>query len=192
MTKKDKGGYEHDLREAENAIVAAGPDMAALALAQRRHAEAIRNYMQGAIVPMFVEMTERSLSQLIAPLSAGIDGLRTDVQHSAAETAARLKKFEAGLAALNGRLAAGEQERAAIAEKLDTYIAGNRRAELHQRVTALEDYRVQAELDTARFEAVEAAIRDLAARIESALPTEADQDLSTQLRADRDEQRDAS
>ena len=104
MTKKTRGGYEHDLREAENAIVAAGPDLTALALAQRRHAEAIRNYMQGAIVPMFVEMTERSLKQLIAPLSAGIDGLRTDVQHSAAETAARLGKNETDIEALSLRV----------------------------------------------------------------------------------------
>lgn len=66
-------------------MIAAGhPDVA---LQMRRHSEAIRNYMQGAIVPMFVEMVERSLGPKI-------DGLRTDVQQWAQESATRLGKLE--------------------------------------------------------------------------------------------------
>lgn len=86
MTKKKPvSGYERDLRDAENAMIAAGhPDVA---LQMRRHSEAIRNYMQGAIVPMFVEMVERSLGPKI-------DGLRTDVQQWAQESATRLGKLE--------------------------------------------------------------------------------------------------
>ena len=84
-TKRTKGGYEQDLRDAENAMIAAGhPDVA---LQMRRHSEAIRNYMQGAIVPMFVEMVDRTLG-------GKIDGLRADVQGWASESAARLGKLE--------------------------------------------------------------------------------------------------
>ena len=43
------GGTEQDLKDAENAMVAAGDP--ALALAMRRHTEAIRNYMQTTLVP---------------------------------------------------------------------------------------------------------------------------------------------
>ena len=88
-TTKDQpsapGGYEHDLREAENAMAAAGhPD---IALGMRRHSEAQRNMMQGVLVPMFVAMVEKTIGPKI-------DGLRTDVQAWAVESAARLQKIE--------------------------------------------------------------------------------------------------
>jgi methyl-accepting chemotaxis protein len=71
----DQGGTEWELREAENAIVAAGNDPVALAQAQRRHAEAIRNMMQGAIVPMFVTMVERSLDARLLPIARNVEEL---------------------------------------------------------------------------------------------------------------------
>lgn len=76
----DQGGTEWELREAENAIVAAGSDPVALATAQRRHAEAIRNMMQGAIVPMFVQMVERSLDARLSPIGAQLGGLEAGQQ----------------------------------------------------------------------------------------------------------------
>jgi hypothetical protein len=90
-----EGGTEWELTQAENAIVAAGNDPTALALAQRRHADAIRNMMQGAIVPSFVALVERVLGEKIDPVAGNIDGLRTDVQQLALESAARLGKLEA-------------------------------------------------------------------------------------------------
>ncbi len=85
---KTEGGYESDLREAENAMIAAGhPD---IALGMRRHSEAQRNMMQGVLVPMFANLVERILGPKI-------DGLRTDVQTWALESAARLGKLETRL-----------------------------------------------------------------------------------------------
>lgn len=52
-----QGGTDWELREAENAIIAAGDDPVARAVAFRRHAEAIRNMMQSALVPSFVQAT---------------------------------------------------------------------------------------------------------------------------------------
>jgi len=102
-TDRQAGGYENDLREAENAMVAAGhPD---IALGMRRHSEAQRNMMQGVLVPMFVEMVERTLG-------TRIDGLRTDVQAWAQESAARLGKLEDIVVALAERVTLGEVERA--------------------------------------------------------------------------------
>lgn len=103
MSDKPMSGYERDLRDAENAVIAAGhPDVA---LQMRRHSEAIRNYMQGAIVPMFVEMVERALGPKI-------DGLRTDVQGWASESAARLGKLET-------RMDASEDDRATLRQRLE-------------------------------------------------------------------------
>jgi len=83
------------LREAENAMAAAGhPD---IALGMRRHSEAQRNMMQGVMVPMFAELVERMLGPKI-------DGLRADVQAWASESAARLGKNEADIDALRIRL----------------------------------------------------------------------------------------
>ena len=94
-TDRQAGGYEHDLREAENAMAAAGhPD---IALGMRRHSEAQRNMMQGVMVPMFAELVERMLGPKI-------DGLRADVQAWASESAARLGKNEADIDALRIRL----------------------------------------------------------------------------------------
>jgi hypothetical protein len=62
-----KGGYEADLRQAESEIEALA-ESSALKTAFRRHAEAQRNMMQGALVPMFVEMVERSMGRALAPL----------------------------------------------------------------------------------------------------------------------------
>jgi hypothetical protein len=99
-----QGGTEWELQQAENAMIAAGDDPAALAKAQRRHADAIRNMMQGAIVPSFVQLVERVLTEKIDPVSAGISGLRTDVQQLAAETATRLGKLSTDVTALEQRL----------------------------------------------------------------------------------------
>lgn len=105
MTKEQQPatGYERDLRDAEDAMIAAGhPEVA---LEMRRHSEAIRNYMQGAIVPMFVEMVNRTLG-------GKIDGLRTDVQQWAQESATRLGKLET-------RMDASEADRVDLRQRLE-------------------------------------------------------------------------
>ena len=101
-TDRQAGGYEHDLREAENAMAAAGhPD---IALGMRRHSEAQRNMMQGVMVPMFAELVERMLGPKI-------DGLRADVQAWALESAARLGKLE-------DRMTASEHDRADLKKRV--------------------------------------------------------------------------
>jgi hypothetical protein len=89
-----EGGVEWELAQAEHAIIAAGSDQAALAVAFRRHAEAIRNMMQSAIVPAFVDLVDRTLKQRLDPVADAITGLRTDVQASAQDVAARLGKHD--------------------------------------------------------------------------------------------------
>jgi len=78
MSDSDQGGYEADLRQSEGQIEALA-DSPALATAFRRHAEAQRNMMQGALVPMFVEMVERSMGRMLAPLGDGLTALRSEV-----------------------------------------------------------------------------------------------------------------
>lgn len=100
---------------------------------------------------------------LLATINESLNGLRRDVQASAAESAARLGKLEAGQDALAGqvsdlgeRLDAGdtrEEERyhesmadraslhaqvVQLAERMAAYIAGSRRDEFEQRLAALE------------------------------------------------------
>ena len=71
----DTGGTEWDLAQAEAGIVAAGMDMHALAEAQHRHAEAIRNMMQGVLVPSFLSLVDRVLDQRIQVLTSRIDAM---------------------------------------------------------------------------------------------------------------------
>ncbi|MEI6505821.1 MAG: hypothetical protein WCO90_08095, partial [Planctomycetota bacterium] len=70
---ENAGGTEWELVQAEAGIVAAGTDMHALAEAQHRHAEAIRNMMQGVLVPSFLALVDRVLAERLAPLIARID-----------------------------------------------------------------------------------------------------------------------
>jgi hypothetical protein len=105
MSDHTQGGIEWELGEAEHAIVAAGDDPAARAVAFRRHAEAIRNMMQGTLVPSFVKLVERALGGKIDPVAAAIDGLRSDVQQSAAEISARLGKHDDDIEALQAIVA---------------------------------------------------------------------------------------
>ena len=69
----DAGGTDWELAQAEAGIVAAGMDMHALAEAQHRHTEAIRNMMQGVLVPSFLVLVDRVLSERLAPIIARID-----------------------------------------------------------------------------------------------------------------------
>lgn len=106
------GGTDWELLQAENAIAASGTDTVALAKAQRRHADAIRNMMQGALVPSFVSLVERVIGEKITPVSEGIEGLRGDVRHLASESAARLGKLEQ-------RMDESEEDRADLRRRLE-------------------------------------------------------------------------
>ena len=89
MTDKSAGGYENDLRDAENAMAAAGhPD---IALGMRRHSEAQRNMMQGVLVPMFVQLVEKSLDTKLNPLFV----LVREVQDAQRQFHERLTALEA-------------------------------------------------------------------------------------------------
>lgn len=85
-----------------------------------------------------------------------VGALRTDMQQSAAQTSMRLKKHDDDIEAL-------------------TLVVAEHKADHDTRITSLEDYR-------ADMQALRAALAALSARIDSALPTEADQALSTELR----------
>lgn len=153
-----EGGVEWELTQAENAIIAAGADPVALAQAQRRHADAVRNMMQGVLVPSFVQLVERVLGEKIDPVGVKVDGLRADVQQLAVETATRLGKLEKGLQALNKRHGAQIQgiaqrmdtseldrgaihtEIAAFRDEFQQYIAGSKRSEFAQKIDDLEQH----------------------------------------------------
>jgi chromosome segregation ATPase len=104
---EQQGGTEWEAREAlveaENALIAAGIDPAAYLRAARRHTESIRNYMQTALVPSFENAIGSLLSKKIDPVAEAINGLRTDVQQSAAEEAARLGELEARVDLIDAR-----------------------------------------------------------------------------------------
>lgn len=71
-----QSGYERDLQIAELALLASGNDPAAYATALRDYFAAHRNYTQGAMVPMFVQMVERILDDKLTPVVLGIGGLQ--------------------------------------------------------------------------------------------------------------------
>lgn len=120
-----QGGVDWELRTSEEMMVAAGASPA-LALAFRRHADGVRNMMQGAMVPMFVEMVDRALG-------GKIDGLRTDVQRLASESAARLGKLDRELMKLKRALAESKKDRTDLRNRIDLLSAD--RAE-HDRLVA--------------------------------------------------------
>ena len=132
MSDQKQGGIEWELGEAESAIVAAGDDPVARAVAFRRHAEAIRNMMQGALVPSFVGIVERVMGQKIDPVAEAINGLRADVQYSAAEFSTRLGKQDDDIAALALRVTALEANNTRL-EALEDAIAALRLASVAER-----------------------------------------------------------
>ena len=138
MTDEPTGGYERDLRDAENAMIAAGhPDVA---LQMRRHSEAIRNYMQGAIVPMFVEMVERVLDKKIDPVVALLEvnarqmgKIESDLRNQNKRLGAQIKALVKDIAAIKVVIAARPAERAADQQRLEARLAG-----MEARLAALE------------------------------------------------------
>lgn len=102
-----EGGTEWELKEAENAIVAANGDPRALAMAMRRHTEAQRNMMQSVLVPSFQHAVEvlvdKSAVKVIAEVHISIEQMMTAVQQvltAHQEDAARLKKHSDEIVAL--------------------------------------------------------------------------------------------
>ena len=98
---------------------------------QRRNDEAYQT-LAGYIYKEFGALLKDVHNQL-GHYRQELDASRVDQQAmltAVQEAGVRLQRFEDGLAAINGRLETGEHERAAIAEKLDRYIAGSRRAEV--------------------------------------------------------------
>ena len=99
-----------DLETAERMVIAAGKPELAPAL--RAHADGVRNLVQGEWGKSFVGSLENLLVKYIDPLGKDMGGLRADVQHWAAESAARLGKLEA-------RMGASEADRAELRQRLE-------------------------------------------------------------------------
>jgi len=121
-----------DLDTAESLLIAAGSPEQAKAM--RHHTQGIRNFIQGEFGQSFVDAFERVMEKHITPLSEEIHGLRTDVQQSAAESAARLGKLEEGqerlageVADLAGRMSASEADRKDMHHRLARLEAVNDR-----------------------------------------------------------------
>ncbi len=119
-------------------MIAAGhPDVA---LQMRRHSEAIRNYMQGAIVPMFVEMVERVLDKKIDPVVALLEvnarqmgKIESDLRNQNKRLGAQIKALVKDIAAIKVVIAARPAERAADQQRLEARLAG-----MEARLAALE------------------------------------------------------
>ncbi len=172
-----QGGTDWELKEAENALIAAGDDPQARALAQRRHAEAIRNMMQSALVPSFEKavstLIDKSAAAVIAEVHVSIEHMTSIVQQiltATQENARGLKKQAKEIKEL-------QVASAAHATRLDDQDE-RYGALLHGALARIE----RLEVDRARFEVLEA-------RIGGALPTEANQDLSARLRVDEEARR---
>ncbi len=69
--RQSEGSTERDLKDAENAMVAAGDP--ALALAMHRHTEAIRNYMMITLVPSFEKAIGSLLDKKLGEVTRRID-----------------------------------------------------------------------------------------------------------------------
>lgn len=212
----DQGGYENDLRDAENAMAAAGhPD---IALGMRRHSEAQRNMMQGVLVPMFVQFVEKSLGLMIAPLVEGQERTHSGIAALSGQfqtLAETVSDLQSAMRESQDDRRVIHEELAGVKDQLTTYIRGSRRGELEAvkvttdanaarldlfekkvaadiqsrlerddtRLTTLEER--GAELQAIRAELKEARelLKALSERLGEALPTEADQALSAELRA---------
>lgn len=191
-----QGGTEWELSEAIRLMgdaVASG-DPAHIATAMRRHGEALSNSAAMVLIPTLKTTLESVLKTQIGAVTRRLDnsdkarlnrnaelqdhidnrfdsfggelqGLRADVQHAAAETAARLVKSEQDIEELTARLNA-----------LDPTARETLR-EHKRRLEALEDWRIE-------MQAMRDALAELSRRIGGALPTEADQELSSQLRVE--------
>ncbi len=107
-------------------------------------------------------------------LLAGVHGVAQDVSvvvASVQEVTARQGKSETDIEALQAIVTHNTSR----LDLFETKVA----ADIQERIGALE-------ADNSRLAAVEASLKELVTRIGGALPTEADQDLSAQLRAERD------
>lgn len=123
---EDIGGTEWELREAENAIIAAGDDPRARALAQRRHAEAIRNMMQTALVPSFERavgtLLDKSAASVIAEVHISIEQMTELVQQvlsTAREALSVSKENGRGLKKANARITKMEKRIGALEQRLE-------------------------------------------------------------------------
>ena len=134
-----RSGTEQDLKDAENAMVAAVDDPAARALAMRRHVEATRNLMQTAIVPSFERavgaLLDKSAASVIAEVHISIEQMTALVQEvlvTAREALSVSKENGRGLKKATARIARVEK-RVGILEannhRLETLEAAVRRLE---------------------------------------------------------------
>ena len=97
-----------DLDTAEQMLIAAGKPELAMAL--RHQAQGVRNLVQGEWGMSFVTALESVVAKHVGPLAEQVNGLRRDVQQSAAESVRRLGKLEADAKELrDGQLAASSR-----------------------------------------------------------------------------------
>lgn len=189
-----------DLETAEGLLYAAGKPELAKAL--HHHAHGVRNLVQGEWGRSFVNSLDDILGKHVTVLSEQIGGLKTGQTDLQAEFHTGLSTLLETVDGLQASMIESVEDRKAIRnelamvkEQITTYIAGSRRDEVVKRLNALETEALSTL--NARLSALEenneqlSAIREelslLSARIGGALPTEADQEVSAQLRVDEAE-----
>lgn len=166
-----QGGTDWELKEAENALIAAGDDVQARALAQRRHAEAIRNMMQSALVPSFEKavstLIDRSAASVIAEVHISIDSMTGMVQQILAATKEHgrgLKKHEKEIKDIQV-VQVKHAERLDVLDNIEEWRAG-----VDQRISKIEqqdrdDIRTEIQKTNAEI----ASMKDMLKRYDSEL-----------------------
>lgn len=134
MDDSSVGGTQWELREAENAMVAAD-DPVARATAMRRHAEAVRNMMVSELVPSFEKGVGDILERKFKQILDAVEGLQGEVQKSAGEATLAWGRFTQELNTLAERTT---QIESALAARPELRLAEHRAIvdEISERTTA--------------------------------------------------------
>ncbi len=184
-----------DLDTADELLVAAGHPSIAKAL--RLQTQANRNLVQGEWGKSFANSLDVILGKHVKVLSDEIGGLRGDTNALQAEFHAGLSTIHSTVSTLvetvDGLQAAADHLQTQMHESQEDRRAIHTEvAEVRTDVEAMKteiaaDIQTRLgrlELSLARFESIEASLAALVARIGDALPTEADQAISAELRVD--------
>lgn len=167
-----------DLETAEQLLIAAGKIEMAQAL--HHHAHGIRNLVQGEWGRSFVASLEGLLTKHVDPLVEG----QKETHSGIAALSGQFQTLVETVDELQASMHASQVDRQAMRAELAVLQSvvdqhSEKLAQLHmdheERITSLEDYR-------AEMQAMRDALAELSARIGGALPTEADQELSAELR----------
>lgn len=137
---QNETGYRRDLREAESLIVIAGNDPVKLAIAFRRHSEAVRNMMLAEMIPSFQKALKPLLDDALTPVVSGIGGLQAGVTDLNSEFRTLSEQVDDLVRAtqegkedrlrIKTELAAVKEEVATLRSAFNDYQKGNKRNEI--------------------------------------------------------------